>query len=90
MKKIILTIFFAAILANLQATTWYVAPNGNDNNPGTLAQPFKTIPAAIDAASPGDAIELRNGNYASDEIRITKNNLTIRSYPGDWQSSLPR
>ncbi len=84
MKKIILLITFTTILYNLSAATWYVAPNGNDNNPGTLGSPFKTIPAAIDAASPGDVIELRNGNYASNEIRITKSNLTIRSYAGEW------
>ncbi|MCC6726795.1 MAG: right-handed parallel beta-helix repeat-containing protein [Saprospiraceae bacterium] len=84
MKKITLFIAFAITLNSLMAATWYVAPNGNDNNPGSLGSPFKTLPAAIDAASPGDVIELRNGNYASNEIRIGKSNLTIRSYPGEW------
>ena len=84
MKKLILFFVFLNVLLNLPAATWYVAPNGNDNNSGTLSNPFKTIPAAIEAASPGDIIELRNGNYPSDEIRITKSNLTIRSYPGEW------
>ena len=84
MKKIILFLAFANILSNLPAATWYVAPNGNDSNSGSLSSPFKTIPMAIEAASPGDVIELRNGNYASSEIRITKSNLTIRSYPGEW------
>lgn len=68
----------------LQAATWYVAPNGNDNNPGTLAQPLKTIPEAIDRANAGDVIELRGGTYPSNEIRIPKNNLTIRSYASEW------
>ena len=36
---------------------------GNDSNPGTLALPFKTIQAAIAAASPGDAIEVASGTY---------------------------
>ncbi|MBK8558211.1 MAG: right-handed parallel beta-helix repeat-containing protein [Lewinellaceae bacterium] len=84
MKKITLLFAFFCILYTLPATTWYVAPNGNDNNPGSLGSPFKSIPAAIDAASAGDVIELRNGAYASNEIRITKSNLTIRSYPGEW------
>ena len=84
MKKISLFIAFLSILNNLPAATWYVAPSGNDNNPGSLGSPFKTLPAAIEAASPGDVIELRNGNYASNEIRITKSNLTIRSYAGEW------
>ncbi len=66
------------------AATWYVAPNGNDNNPGTLASPFQTLPAAISAASPGDEILLRGGTYISQEIRINKSDLHIKSYPGEW------
>ncbi|MCF8247881.1 MAG: right-handed parallel beta-helix repeat-containing protein [Saprospiraceae bacterium] len=84
MKKVTFFIAFIFTLNNLSAVTWYVAPNGNDNNSGSLASPFKTIPAAIEAASPGDIIELRNGNYVSNEIRVTKSNLTIRSYAGEW------
>lgn len=67
-----------------QAATWYVATNGNDANTGALAAPFRTLPRALEAASPGDAIELRGGQYTSQEIRITQSNLTIRSYPGEW------
>lgn len=66
------------------AATWYVSPTGNDGHPGSLSQPFKTIPVAISAAVPGDVIELRGGNYASAEIRINKSHLTLRSYPGEW------
>lgn len=69
---------------SVRAATWYVATTGNDNNAGTLAAPFKTLPRAIEEASPGDAIELRGGTYTSQEIRVGKSNLTIRSYPGEW------
>ncbi len=69
---------------SLFSKTWYVSPSGNDNATGTLAAPFKTIPKAIDEAAPGDEIQLRGGTYVSKEIRITKSNLTIRSYPGEW------
>ncbi|MBX7241907.1 MAG: right-handed parallel beta-helix repeat-containing protein [Bacteroidia bacterium] len=69
---------------HLNATTWTVATNGNDNNAGTVSSPFKTIPYAIDMAQPGDIIELRGGNYPSAEIRIPKSNLTIRSYASEW------
>lgn len=48
----------------LVGTTYYVSDaTGNDSNPGTLALPFKTIQAAIAAASPGDAIEVASGTY---------------------------
>ena len=65
-------------------STWYVATTGNDNNSGTFSSPFKSIPKAIEEANPGDEILLRGGNYASNEIRIGKNNLSLRSYPGEW------
>lgn len=71
-------------LTQSSAASWYVSPSGSDNNSGTLASPFQTIDRAIDAADAGDVIELRGGNYISCEIRITKHNLTIRSYNGEW------
>lgn len=72
-----------ALSSVAHAAIWYVAPDGNDNNPGSFSSPFKTLPAAIDAASPGDEIQLR-GNYLSQEIRINKSDLHIKSYPGEW------
>jgi hypothetical protein len=84
MKNIFTLALLLACIASSLANNWYVATNGNNNNPGTLALPFKTLPAAIEAAEPGDIIELRGGNYVSEEIRIPKSNLTIRSYPGEW------
>jgi hypothetical protein len=42
----------------------YVATDGSDANPGTLAQPFKTITKAISVAVPGDTIYVRGGTYA--------------------------
>lgn len=72
-----------AVTAKSQ-TTWYVSLSGNDNNVGSINAPFKTIPKAIEEANPGDEIQLRGGNYTSNEIRIGKSNLTIRSFPGEW------
>jgi hypothetical protein len=42
----------------------YVATDGDDANPGTIAQPFKTITKAISVATPGDTIYVRGGTYA--------------------------
>jgi MFS family permease len=52
----------AAPLAS--ASTYYVAPSGNDGNPGTLAQPWRTLQHAADRVGPGDTVEVRAGNYA--------------------------
>jgi hypothetical protein len=50
--------------------TFYVAPNGDDANPGTIAAPFKTVQRARDAVRAinanmsGDiSVYLRGGNY---------------------------
>lgn len=68
-------IFFVLFLALLGfspltfAANYYVASSnspqpGNDNNPGTEAQPFGTIEKARDTAQPGDTIFLRQGQHA--------------------------
>ncbi|MFI7300722.1 right-handed parallel beta-helix repeat-containing protein, partial [Streptomyces sp. NPDC050121] len=50
--------------------TYYVAPNGNDGNPGTITAPFKTLQHARDVVRmvndnmTGDInVYLRGGNY---------------------------
>lgn len=83
MKRILIFLLFALPLT-LSAATFYVATTGNDNNPGTLTAPFKTLSKAIASAPPGSTIELRGGKYTSNEIRINKSNLTIRSYANEW------
>lgn len=45
------------------AYLYYVAPNGNDSNPGTLEAPFLTINHAAQLALPGDTVRVREGIY---------------------------
>ena len=52
----------------LQAATYTVAPNGADSNPGTEAQPFRTIQKAADVAAAGDTVHVRAGVYAENVI----------------------
>ena len=42
---------------------YYVASTGNDDNPGTEAQPWRTIQKAADALMPGDTVYIRAGTY---------------------------
>ncbi len=48
---------------NLKAATFYVAPNGNNNNNGSKNQPFATVQRAQDAVEPGDTVYIREGIY---------------------------
>jgi hypothetical protein len=73
-----------SLTAEASAKTIYVAKNGDDRNPGTLSQPLATPAKAIDIASPGDTIYLRQGRYGIERfLWIDKANLTIASNPGE-------
>ncbi|NUT51369.1 MAG: carbohydrate-binding protein [Saccharothrix sp.] len=68
------------------ADALYVAPNGNDGNPGTQAAPLATVQKAVDLAQPGYTIFLRAGTYApSTNIQLLKNGtaaqpITLRNH----------
>lgn len=51
---------------NAWATTYYVSPNGNDSDDGTLKSPFASIQLALDKAQPGDKVMLTSGDYFQD------------------------
>jgi len=62
--------------------TYYVAPNGNDTNPGTITSPFRTLQRARDVVRTANAnmtgdiyVYLRGGNYPVSS--------TIEFGPGD-------
>ncbi|HRQ15797.1 MAG TPA: PDZ domain-containing protein [Agriterribacter sp.] len=68
--------FLLLTLPALTQVKIYVAPNGNDNNPGTISRPFKTPEHAI-AHSLGDhnknkavSVELRQGVYYLDKTIV--------------------
>ncbi len=46
------------------AGTYYVAPDGKDDAPGTLGQPFASLQKGHDVAVAGDTVYLRGGTYA--------------------------
>lgn len=64
MKKGILVIIWMIFAFEfLIANNYYVSPSGNNVNPGTFTQPFKTISFAIDSANAGDTVYVRGGEY---------------------------
>lgn len=54
------------------ASTFFVAPDGNDKNPGTKTQPFATIQQAQSHLHPGDTVYLRGGTYHLTEADISR------------------
>lgn len=50
----------------------YVAANGNDSDPGSLAKPFASLQRAQEAASPGDTVLVRGGTYVMREDQIAR------------------
>ncbi len=74
------------------ATTWngaiyYVAPNGDDSNPGTFDKPWKTIQKAANTLAAGDTVYIRAGTYHE---RVEPQNsgsagkpILYAAYPGD-------
>jgi hypothetical protein len=71
------------------STTYYVSKTGSDSNPGTLAQPYKTITHAVGLLHPGDTLYVRAGTYAeSFNSNIPGGTswsapVTVAAYPGE-------
>lgn len=62
MKKFLLVFFFFCAW-HIQATTYYVSPEGNNANPGTLMKPWATPGFASQRLKPGDTLIILAGKY---------------------------
>lgn len=69
--KVVLVSLLAP-LAVLHAADFYVAPSGNDINPGTEDKPFATVQRAQRAVAPGDMVLIRGGTYRMTEAQIAR------------------
>jgi Concanavalin A-like lectin/glucanases superfamily len=70
----------------------YIAPNGNNANPGTSGSPKQTLEgaqSALPSPAPGWTIVCRGGNYnrtgtfAPNKSGTTGNPITVMAYPGE-------
>ena len=68
-------------------STRYVAVGGRDDNPGTLARPWRTIGFAASRLRPGDTLLVRGGTYLErPKVAVSGTAaapVTIQSYPGE-------
>jgi hypothetical protein len=85
---------FLCFVASLQATTYYVATNGNDAASGTSTDaPFATPQhaVAVSALTAGDTIYIRDGTYAlsanvspgSSKVGAPGNYIKFWAFPGE-------
>jgi hypothetical protein len=68
--------------------THYAAPDGDDDDPGTEAQPWATFQHAADTVQPGDVVCFRGGTYDTDEVHLSYSGttdalITFAAYPGE-------
>jgi hypothetical protein len=59
------------------AAEYWVAPTGNDSNPGNMAQPFATLQKGHDTAVAGDTVWIRGGTYAITTPRTASAGITL-------------
>jgi hypothetical protein len=70
------------------SATYYVAPGGDDGNPGTLSQPWKTIQHAAETLVAGDTVLIRAGVYnervePANSGDATAGHIVYSAYPGE-------
>ncbi len=64
-------VMLLAVLGLAQPTEVWVSVSGDDNNPGTQTQPFKTIQKGINTVAPGGKVNVEAGTY-TESIVIQK------------------
>ncbi len=83
--------------SNTDAKTYYISPQGNDNNDGSFDMPWYNLQKAVDAVLPGDTIICRGGVYypsmkkdgTKTTVRLTASGtatkkITIKNYPNEF------
>ena len=84
-----LVLLMLAVVPVRAQTAYYVAPDGDDDNPGTIAEPRASVTVAQVYAAPGDTIYMRGGTYAfEDPERLVADGeegarLHLWAYPGE-------
>lgn len=72
MKTTVISIILILLCTSILASTYYVAANGSNTNPGTISRPFLTIQRAQDAVTAGDTVFIRGGTFVMNESQIAQ------------------
>jgi hypothetical protein len=68
MKKIMCCFIMFLLSGNSWATTYYVAPSGNDSGSGSAANPWQTLGYASRQLVAGDTLVIKTGEYLMKEF----------------------
>jgi parallel beta-helix repeat protein len=85
----IVPMFSVLLLTPVQAATYYIATNGDDNNPGTQDQPLATLNQAARKVAAGDTVYVRKGTYTFSgtqyigSVGTSSEPITYQAYPGE-------
>lgn len=72
MKRLFIALLSAfALSSGIEAKTYYVATDGNDNNSGAISSPLASLMKAQEKVTPGDTVLIRGGKYRIKEFQIT-------------------
>ncbi len=84
---LLFTLWSVVITSILYPTTYYVSPGGNDNDPGTDLNPWKTIQKAATTLVAGDTVYIKVGTYQERVIPQNSGSsgdyITYAANPGD-------
>lgn len=87
LRLVLLSAAMAATASAASAATYLVALEGDDANPGTMAQPWRTIGKAAQTLEPGDTVYIRAGTYgervAPQRSGAPGKYITYAAYPGE-------
>lgn len=90
-RKILLSAFVVFLHLYGYSSVYYLAPNGNDNNSGTITSPWFSFTKAWTLIKPGDTVYLRGGTYAFTSQQVLRNKsgqagnlINILAYPGEF------
>ncbi len=83
---LVIVLMLAQSLSGQVGATYYVSTSGNDNNPGTMAVPFRTISKAATVATAGATVYVMGGVY-NEYVTLANSGtmgspITFQSYPG--------
>ncbi len=79
---------YLPIVMSSRNNTYYVATTGNDNNPGSFLQPWRTIQKAANTLAAGATVYVRGGVY-NEQVTLNVSGsasgdyITFQNYPGE-------